>query len=61
MHGIGKATHVAKRNAEILYKQTHTIHNGFVRVQGCWNVLSVLSVLSVYYRPYDLSRLKAAL
>ncbi len=25
-------THVAKCNVELLYKQTHTIHDGFVRV-----------------------------
>ena len=33
--GIAKTytTHVAKCSAELLYKQTHTIHDGFVRVQ----------------------------
>ncbi len=32
--GIGKTytTHIAKRNAELWYKQTHMIHDGFVRV-----------------------------
>ena len=32
--GIGQTytTHVAKRNADLLYKQNHSIHDGFVRV-----------------------------